>query len=187
MNQQELRECLEQMLTLLSLSFEDINVSTEGEILRLDIVSNVASKIIGWHGESLNSLQHLLKCAARTKFSLEESPNIVIDVDGYRRQQEEKVIAMAERKVDFVRRQGKRIALPPMSPYFRRVVHLHISGNDAFDDITTESIGRGGQRQIVLRLKDDTRGVPDEASGEMNPVIADENESEGGEWGNLDV
>lgn len=166
-----IQSSLSQILTLLDLAHGKIVVSQENDITRVEIESNDASRIIGWHGETLNSIQHILKSIVRTKEHLEKSPLIIVDVDGYRRMQEEKVRKIAEAKADFVRRTGNRIALSPMSPYFRRVVHLHVANTPSLSDLTTESIGEGDYRQIVLKLKDES-GSTIKGGEELSPVIA---------------
>ena len=179
------QDTLKELLEQLSLSFSAIDASEEEDILRLDITSDTANKIIGWHGETLNSIQHLLKAIIRSKEKLERSPFIVVDVDGYRKMQEEKVCKIAEQKADFVRRTGNCVALAPMSPYFRRVVHLYIANTHDLQDLTTESTGEGDYRQIVLRLKDEgSVQAAADAGEELSPVI--EEESEGG-LENLDI
>ncbi len=179
MNDATLKDILGQLLTLLSLPFTDLTVSKEGDITRVDIVSPEASRIIGWHGETLNSVQHLLKAIVRSKEKLERSPFIVLDVDGYRRMQEDKVRRIAEQKADFVRRTGNRIALAPMSPYFRRIVHLHVANTPALSDLMTESAGEGEYRQVVMRLKEEDKGKTGE---ELKPVISKDDGLE-----NLDI
>ncbi|NOS68158.1 MAG: hypothetical protein HOO67_07435 [Candidatus Peribacteraceae bacterium] len=186
MDNKFIESTLGQLLTFLSLPFDAINVTEEeGGITRVDIVSNQASRIIGWHGETLNGLQHLLKSIVRSKEHLEKSPFIVVDVDGYRRMQEDKVRKIAEQKADFVRRTGSRIALAPMSPYFRRIVHLHIANTPTMSDLATESVGEGDYRQIVLRMKDEKHHVPTSNSApseELSPVMAKDDGLE-----NLDI
>jgi spoIIIJ-associated protein len=137
----------------------------------VEIASNDASRMIGWHGETLNSIQHILKSIIRTAEKLERTPLIVVDADGYRRMQEEKVKKIAEMKADFVRRTGNRIALSPMSPYFRRIVHLHIANTPELADLTTESVGEGDYRQIVLKLKDEKKSKI-QSGEELSPVMA---------------
>ncbi len=186
MNTPFIQDILGKLLTHLSLPFDAINVTQEdGGITRVDIVSTNASRIIGWHGETLNGLQHLVKSIVRAKEKMEKSPFLVVDVDGYRRMQEDKVRKVAEQKADFVRRTGSRIALPPMSPYFRRIVHLYIAGTPAMSDLMTESVGEGDLRQIVLRLKDESAGgtnAEGPASEELSPVMAKDDGLE-----NLDI
>lgn len=180
-----IQDILGNLLKLLDLPFSAIAVHQEtGEgFTRVDITSDKPSRLIGWHGETLNSVQHLLKSLLRSKENLEKSPFLVLDVDGYRREQEEKVKKMAENKADFVRRTGNRVALAPMSPYFRRIVHLHIANHPQFQDLATESIGEGDYRQVVLRSKS-KKGPA--AGEELSPVMEEETPKEGG-FENLDV
>ena len=180
MDQPLVQDILGELLTRLGLSFEAISVSTEEDMLRVEINSPEASRIIGWHGETLNSLQHLLKSILRQKEHLERSPFIVVDVDGYRKSQEDKVRKVAEQKADFVRRTGSRVALSPMSPYFRRVVHLHVANTKDLQDLTTESTGQGDYRQVVLRLKDEKK----QEGEELSPVLV---EAKGDGLENLDI
>jgi hypothetical protein len=70
-----------------------------------------------------------------------------------------------------------------MSPYFRRIVHLHIANDPQFQDLTTESIGEGDYRQVVLRLKSKKQPAVGE---ELSPVISEPTPEEKG-FENLDV
>jgi len=180
-----IQDILGKLLTLLNLPFDSLTVHEDpGEgFTRVDIVSSNASRLIGWHGETLNSVQHLLKSVLRSKEKLEKSPFLVLDVDGYRREQEDKVKKMAENKADFVRRTGNRVALAPMSPYFRRIVHLHIANDPQFQDLSTESIGEGDYRQVVLRMKNKKGPAVGE---ELQPVM-EEPAPKGAGFENLDV
>ncbi len=179
MDHELLKNILGGLLTHLSLPFTDIKVTDEKDLTRMEIVSPEASRIIGWHGETLNGLQHLVKSIVRSQQKLERSPFIVVDVDGYRLMQEDKVRTVAEQKADFVRRTGSRIALQPMSPYFRRIVHLHVANTAALGDLTTESVGEGEYRQIVMKLKEEKTPKGGE---ELTPVMSKDDGLE-----NLDV
>ena len=172
MDEQLIKDTLSSLLEHLGLSFEKIELSEGDGFIRMDITSPAASKIIGWHGETLNSIQHLLKSIIRTKENLEKSPFLILDVDGYRKDQEEKVCSTAMRKADFVRRTGNRVALPPMSPYFRRIVHLYVASNPDLQDLTTVSSGEGEYRQIVLQMKDEKGAI--KQGEELSPVMAED-------------
>lgn len=165
------QQTVTQLLDHLGLVHGNVTARTEGNTVRVDIDSNEASRIIGWHGETLNSIQHLAKSIVRTKEKLAVSPLIVCDVDHYRAEQEEKVRRIAEAKADLVRRTGNRIALSPMSAYFRRIVHTFVAESPAMSDLTTESIGEGDYRQIVLRLKNEKKDQMSNGE-ELTPVIA---------------
>jgi len=182
MNEQLIKDILDNLLKSLGLSFTGIKVSEGDGFTRVDIESAAASQIIGWHGETLNSIQHLLKAIIRTQENLDRSPFLVLDADGYRQDQEKKVCASAEHKADFVRRTNSRVALPPMNPYFRRIVNLHVANYPELQDLTTVSTGEGDYRQIVLRLKEE-KAAEDKDGGELSPVIEEENDG----LDNLDV
>lgn len=174
-----IEKSLASLLKELNLAFDSFKISQEEDITRVEIVSTDASRIIGWHGETLNSLQHLLKSIVRSAEKLERTPFLVLDVDGYRREQEDKVRHIAEQKADFVRRTGNRIALAPMSPYFRRIVHLYVANTPTLSDLTTESVGEGDYRQIVLKLKQEKGPKTGE---ELQPVFSKDDGLE-----NLDI
>lgn len=177
------KDILSRLLDALEFVHTDITVNAEEDMLRVNISAPHPSQIIGWHGETLNAIQQLVKSIIREQEKLDRAPFVLLDVDGYRKMQEDKVRQAAERKADFVRRTGSRIALAPMSPYFRRIVHMYVANTAALQDLTTESIGEGDYRQIVLRLKQEKqkRGR-EEADGELAPVIAEDDGLE-----NLDV
>lgn len=167
-----IKTTLSELLNHLGLAFTEIRVDTsDAQMIRIDIDSPEASRLIGWHGETINALQWLVKSLIRSKGPKEgeRGPFIVLDVDGYRRAQEDKVRKIAHEKADFVRRKNTRVALPPMSPYFRRIVHLYIANTKEMQDLTTESIGEGEYRQIILKSK---QGIED--GQELSPVIAAE-------------
>jgi hypothetical protein len=63
-----------------------------------------------------------------------------------------------------------------MSPYFRRIVHLYVAADPKLQDVTTESVGEGEYRQIVMRMKEEKGGE------ELSPIMS---KDEGLE--NLDV
>ncbi len=181
MTTDQIIDCTGSLLTKMGIPFENIDVKAEGDFQRVTITCDNPSRIIGWHGETLNAIQHLVKSMIRSQEKLDRAPFLVLDTDGYRLMQEDKVRAIAEKKIDFVRRTGARVTLQPMSPYFRRIVHTHIAGNDAYKDIATESIGEGSYRQVVLRLKDEK--MPE--GQELSPVMqSDDGEDD---LGNLDV
>lgn len=171
MNAEFITSTLTTLLGHLKLAHGNITVRQEDNMTRVDIESNEASRIIGWHGETLNCIQHVLKSIVRTHEKLERTPLIIVDVDGYRAMQEDKVRKIAEQKADFVRRTGNRVALSPMSPYFRRIVHMHVTNSPELADLTTESIGEGDYRQIVLKLKNE-RDKKIQSGEELSPVMA---------------
>ena len=147
-----LKEVLQELLKKLGVEYKKI-VINEDEVASylINIQSDNASLLIGYHGENIQALQHILKVLVWQKGGNEHF-NILLDIDDYRKRQEENVINLTERKVDIVRRTGRSQILPPMSAYFRRKVHLHCMGA-GYEDIETESQGDGDTRHIIIKLK----------------------------------
>lgn len=134
----------------------DTNHPSGNTIYRVDIDTDEASTLIGYHGETIYALQHVLKTLIWRK--TDENIFIILDVDSYRKRQEESVLALAMRKVETVRKTLKPQTLPPMSPYFRRVIHMALAKPE-FSDIVTESIGEGEHRAVTIKVT--PQGHPD--------------------------
>ncbi|MFH1284633.1 MAG: KH domain-containing protein [Candidatus Peregrinibacteria bacterium] len=147
-----LKDMLEEILKKLGVAYTKVTVSEEEKgNYEVNIESENPSLLIGYHGDNIQALQHLLKTLAWKKTKTEQF-NIVLDIDDYRKRQEENVLALAERKVEAVRKGERPQKLPPMSPYFRRKIHMMCMGA-GFDDIETTSEGIGDRRYVIIKLK----------------------------------
>ncbi len=146
-----IKETLEKLLSILGISFTGIKITKEAEnAYYTEIETDNTSLLIGWHGETIASVQHLLKCLL-WKQGAESKTQVIVDVDGYKKRQEESVIRLAERKADYASANQKEIKLPPMNAYFRRKIHLHLAESEKFKDlVTTDSVGEGDQRQVRI-------------------------------------
>lgn len=145
---------VKELLDALSLDYSKIVVKEipgEESSYRINIDSEDPSLLIGYHGENLLALQHILKVLIWKKLDRSDF-SLVLDVDEYRKRQEENVLSLAERKVEIARNTNTDQKLPPMSPYFRRIVHMYLT-QPGFDDITTESIGTEDRRQVIIKVK----------------------------------
>lgn len=146
-----IKNLLDEMLVKIGIDFSSIRVIEENSNeYYINIDSDQAKDLIGRHGATLQALQTLL--LTMLKRQGEMGLNIVLDVDGYRKEQIENVKSLADRKVNFLRNSKKPQSLAPMSPFFRRVVHTYLNA-EQFSDIMTESIGNGSRRKVVLKLR----------------------------------
>jgi spoIIIJ-associated protein len=75
---------------------------------------------------------------------------ITLDLNDYRKKQIEQTIALTDRAVSSVEILNDTQKLPPMSGYFRRLVHLHLKDSES---VITESHGEGLDRHIVIHKK----------------------------------
>lgn len=154
----QIQETLASILQHLGVTFKKFKIEeletvfngSKHPVYRIDIDTDDASLLIGYHGETIYALQQILKTILWNK--TDQNIFVMVDVDGYRKRQEDSVKKIAKQKADLARKTGQGQLLPPMSSYFRRIVHLYF-GESEFSDLTTESIGEGDHRQIMISLK----------------------------------
>ncbi len=150
--EETLEEILTEILTKLGTEFSKVTVEEEeNKNFAINIESDNPSLLIGYHGDNIQALQHVLKVISWKKLQNEQF-NIIVDIDNYRRRQEDNILALAERKIDTARKTGRKQILPPMSSYFRRKIHL-LCMESGFEDIETYSEGDGDRRQVIIKLK----------------------------------
>ncbi len=108
--------------------------------------------LIGRRGETLAALQLLVSLIVghRTKHRM----RIIVDAENYRERREANLRSLALRVAQQVRNYRRSIALEAMPPHERRIVHIALSESK---DISTESIGEGDARRVVISLKRPSR------------------------------
>jgi spoIIIJ-associated protein len=101
--------------------------------------------LIGRRGETLAALQYITRLIASRE--LQRRANIVIDVEGYKTRREEMLRRLATRMAEQAVQLGRTVALEPMPPYERRIVHLALRDNP---QVRTESTGEGEHRKVTI-------------------------------------
>ncbi len=122
--------------------------STNPLTLNIQGIHENLGLLIGRRGETLSALQLLVSLIVshRTKHRM----RIVVDAENYRERREENLRSLALRVAQQVRNYRRSIALEAMPPHERRIVHIALSDSK---DISTESIGEGDARRVVISLK----------------------------------
>ena len=142
-----IQKTLKRLLDEFGADYVCVTVAEADGHYRANIETDHAAQLIGRNGKTLSSLQVLLKNILWSQN--DEKTFVTIDIDGYRKEQEDKVISKVEKTIDLMRERNlSEIKLHPMSPYFRRVVHTWISST--FPELTTESVGEGANRAIKV-------------------------------------
>lgn len=122
--------------------------STNPLTLNIHGINENLGLLIGRRGETLAALQLLVSLIVghRTKHRM----RIVVDAENYRERREENLRSLALRVAQQVRNYRRSIALEAMPPHERRIVHIALAESK---DISTESIGEGDARRVVIALK----------------------------------
>lgn len=110
---------------------------------------NDSHLLIGQHGINLQALQHIARLIVRKQ--IPEKIRFSLDINDYRQQKNQSVIEIALQAAKDAINQNHSVVLRPMSTYERRLVHLELLKNSA---VTTESIGEGEDRKIVVKPAD---------------------------------
>lgn len=123
-----------------------INI-VNNEIL-LELNGGYAGKLIGYRGESLNSMQIILSSIVNKNF--EDRVKVLLDIEGYREKREKTLEELAIKISKTVIKTGKSITLEPMSAYERKIIHSKLQENINID---THSTGEEPNRRIVISKK----------------------------------
>lgn len=116
----------------------------DGEII-LDITGPNLAVLIGRHGYTLESFQTIFSLLLSRKLGFRFP--ISIDLEGYKARRRDKIISMAERAAERCLRQQSPVALSPMTPYERRLVHIALRENPS---VETHSEGVDAQRHVIV-------------------------------------
>lgn len=131
----------------------DLEVSEDEGIYQIVIKTEEdAPTVIGRHGETIRAIQKILEVILYKKFG--ESVEILVNVNDYRERQTERLHELAKRTAEKVLDFKTPSYLKGLSSYERKIVHEYIVGN--FPDLSSYSIGEGGDRKLVVNLKENT-------------------------------
>ena len=137
--------------TLKNLKIEaTVTVSDTDLGKKIDVNGEAAGILIGHHGETLDSVQHLANLAAnRTENKKTAIPKISVDIESYRAKREETLRSLARRMAHRVVKYKRSVMLEPMNPYERRIIHAELQN---FKGVNTNSIGSENNRKVVIYL-----------------------------------
>ena len=125
-------------------------IVSDGEKIEIEIKTTNTSAVIGRRGEVLDAIQCIAGAVAN--IGREEYRRVVVDCENYRAQREEKLKDVAVAKAAKAVEKKRRVALEPMSPYERRVVHSVLADNE---EVTTVSEGKEPMRRVVIIPKNE--------------------------------
>lgn len=114
------------------------------EYLKVEIDGKDSSLLIGFHGDNLRAMRHLLSIILRKQ--IDEGTIVTLDIAGYLAQKEERIKSMAQKAIDKFEKTKRPQDLPEMNSYERRIAHSYIADLG----YTSDSVGEGRERHIVV-------------------------------------
>lgn len=106
--------------------------------------------LIGKRGQTLDALQYLLGHVVNRQ--QDAFLRVKLDIGSYREKQENKLRGFARNAARRVKQSGKSLAIDPMTPNERRIIHAALQ-RDRY--VTTHSEGEGEKRHVVITLRKD--------------------------------
>ena len=115
--------------------------------LRLNILSDTDGLLIGRRGETLDALQYIVSLYLNKDRKENGYRRVSVDTEGYRQRREETLRRLARKNAVKVAKTGRSVAMEPMNPYERRVLH---SALQSFKGVTTHSEGEEPNRRVII-------------------------------------
>ncbi len=148
---------LEELLDIADLD-GDIEISVEADRASLAIVSEGVAdrrlkRLIGRDGEVLDALQELTRLAVQSQTG--ERSRLMLDIAEFRKNHRAEIAEIAKEAVADVLETGDEIALDPMNPFERKVVHDIVAAAGLISD----SEGVGPNRHVIIKPSDSDEAV----------------------------
>lgn len=137
----------------------DMNVDISEEyqketgILTVNMEGEDMGVLIGKRGQTLDSLQYLVSLVVNK--DIDGYIHVKADTENYRERRKKTLENLAKNIAFKVKRTRQPVALEPMNPYERRIIHSALQ-DEKF--ITTYSEGEEPYRKVVVALKKDENG-----------------------------
>ena len=144
----KVKTCLEGLLEKMQIE-GTVVTSTDDNMIIASIDSNQSDILIGYHGETLDALQHLVVRMAR--LGGRDMPLILVDAGKYRYTRLERLKKVALILADMVLENGGEEDFDPMHALDRKIIHTILKN---VEGIQTYSRGEGYSRKVIVAVKE---------------------------------
>lgn len=148
MEKDEIVATLREILGRLPVTVDDIEVSDVAGHTLLTVRTKDSGILIGTGGETLHSLNHLIRRMFEVKAGEGAPFHFVIDVNGYHLKHIKELEGQAKMLAERARTFQHDVEMAPMSGYDRLIVHASLQGSLG---VATESEGEGKLRHVVIK------------------------------------
>ena len=150
-NENELEKGKKFLMGFLDIINNDSKVFAEenSDEIVYEIQGENASSLIGYRGESLNSIQYLVSII--NSKGNRHSKRVKVDIGGFKEKRKESLEALANRIAKKVIKTSHPTKLEPMTAYERRIIHTVIQN---YPELTSFSTGEEPHRFLTVCLKD---------------------------------
>ena len=158
--QQRKQEMLNQTMTMAKQWLDglmyayNINATVEVSIRENDVYANIVGEnlgvLIGYHGEAMEAIQHLVNTYLYSK--LKGAKRVFVDVSGYREKRNNDLRSLANKIASKVLENKRSYRLDPMNSFERRIIHEELSKTP---HILTHSEGVDPNRYLIIEYTEE--------------------------------
>ena len=116
--------------------------------IEISINGEDSGVLIGYRGETLNSLQTIITAIANK--NINSRIKVILDIEGYRNKRKQTLENLAIKVSKTVSKTGKSITLEPMGAYERKIIHTKLQDSKY---VKTHSVGEEPNRKVVISKK----------------------------------
>ena len=131
----------------------DYKYNEEENSLDIDLSGDEMGVLIGKRGQTLDSLQYLVSLVVNR--SGEHYIRVKLDTENYRERRKETLESLAKNIAYKVKRTKRSVALEPMNPYERRIIHSALQPDNF---VMTKSEGEEPYRHVVVFYRRNRNG-----------------------------
>lgn len=152
------KKYLEDVISFFGLNIDIYATANDDEVIELHVPStHLNGFLIGQRGDTMRSMQQLIGSALRNQGFTHS--RVIVDVADYKKQRADRLAEKAVAWMQATKESGEDYHVHPMSAADRRVVHQVAADHD----LTTESVGDGRERHVVIKAGKPSEEIAPEA------------------------
>lgn len=136
---------LKELTDMMGLSAQ-FEVQKRENYIKVNIISDNSSILIGKNGRTLNAMQDLLKQTLQVKVGV--NINVIIDANEYREKKQKNIERLAIKLAKEVRKTKVDVKMDSMNSFERRLVHNALTN---FKGVSTISEGEEPNRYVIIK------------------------------------
>lgn len=136
---------LKEITNLMGLNVE-FKIQKRENYIKVNMISDNNSILIGKNGRTMSSLQTLLRNSLQNK--LGTKINVILDANEYKEKQQKNIERLAVKLAKEVRKTKVEVKMDSMNSYERRLVHNALTN---FKGVTTISEGEEPNRYVIIK------------------------------------
>jgi len=103
------KEYVSKIVSMMNIKIDDIKVNHDEDTVNIEVSTDSGSLLIGRSGQSLNALEYVVQLMLNTNPSTRAK--VTIDTENYRQKQQERLKAIINKAIEYVKRTKKNIQI----------------------------------------------------------------------------